>query len=283
LLIYQDMDLHISQAQFRGEIKKYLNGVVNKRHSKCHSLILTNEHCSSRLITKPEIMRLKNMLDDVCVQPKIFIYLRRQDDYIISLYNTYIKTGGKENLFAFLKNKHRAYRFNYGTIIQLWADVFGKENMIVRAFEKEKLKGENIAQDFLKSIGIDDFSGFVIPTNQNKSMDAKKLEFVRNLNFYFPHFIDHKINEERRVIIDLLNQLTSVGEKIPNNIVSLKAFYETFTESNKKIAREYLGLSELFMERESKALLPDNMLDEQLDVQQTFEIFSELWKLKDKK
>ncbi|MCF6171602.1 MAG: hypothetical protein L3J31_00165 [Bacteroidales bacterium] len=109
-------------------------------------------------------------------------------------------------------------------------------------------------------------------------MDANKLEFLRNLNFHFPHFIDNKMNTKRAKIIKLLQQLPS-GEKIPNNIVSLKAFYDSFTESNNKVAKEFLGIPTLFLERETEPLLPDEMFGEQNNVHQFSHIFSELWKL----
>ncbi len=278
LLIYQNIDQSTSQEDFRLEIEGYLLKIVSNKKIKAKTLILTNEHCSSKLKTKHEINLLKKLFDKVGLNTKVVIYLRRQDEYLISLYSTYIKTGGTENLLSFINHNNKTYRFYYYQMLQLWADVFGKSNIIIKIFEKEELINGNIIHDFLHTIDIVDFQGLEIPTDRNKSMDAKSLEFLRNLNLEMPHFIGNEVNDEREAIIKLLTQL-SFEEKIPTNITSIKAFYNSFAESNTKVAAAFLGIPSLFAEQETKELLFNEVLEEKNDLHMAFHIFSELWKL----
>ncbi len=279
LLIYQNIDQSTSQEDFRFEIEDYLLKIVSNKKSKEKTLILTNEHCSSRLKTKHEISLLKKLFDKVGLNTKVIIYLRRQDEYLSSLYSTYIKTGGTKNLLTFLNQNKKTYRFRYYEILKLWSDIFGKKNIIIKIFEKEALLNSNIIHDFLRTIGVFDFERFDIPKGQNKSMDVNSLEFLRNLNLQMPHFIDNKINDERNAIIELLKQL-SLGEKIPPNIISIKAFYDSFAESNTKVAKEFLGTPSLFVEQKVKELLSNEILEEKNDLHMAFHIFLKLWKLK---
>lgn len=300
LLIYQNIKTQTTQTEYRNTIeeyfnnftnktvfdknillffkKKYLKGNSNKTKEFNSNLILSNEHCSTRLKTKQEIQRLKKLFDNVGFKTKIVVYLRRQDEYLISLYSTYILHGGTHKLSEFIKNKEIRFRFNYQIMLQFWVSVFGRENIIVRIFEKETLSNNNIMYDFLNSIGIKDHSEFIIPSDQNKSMDAKSLEFLRNLNFHMPHFVNNKINSQRAAIIELLKQLPFT-EKVATNNIPLKAFYESFTESNNGIAKEFFNTDTLFKEKDTKPVLSDENLEEEIDNSHYFYLFSELWKL----
>ena len=278
LLIYQNIKDNISHEGFRKEIESYLTRIVTNRKKKKENIVFSNEHISARLQTIKEIITLKKLFDQFDFDTKIIIYLRRQDEYLISLFNTYIQTGGTDKLLTFKDQNKEAYRFKYYKLLKLWSDVFGRSNINVRVFEKDAFVNKDIIHDFLHTIGIDDVQGFVIPNDQNKSLDAKSIEFLRNLNYQMPHFVGDTINTERQDLIKQLEKLPFT-EKIPTNLVSIKAFYDSFTISNSKVASDFLGKSTLFSKQETKKLLPDEVLEEKNDIHQAFYVFSALWKL----
>ncbi|NOR87726.1 MAG: hypothetical protein GQ527_08970 [Bacteroidales bacterium] len=278
LLIYQNIEKNTTQKGFYKEVKEYLMSLCEQQNSESKKLILSNEHCSSRLTTLQEIKQLKDLLSAVATQTKVIIYLRKQDDYITSLYSTYIKIGGTETFQNFLKYKEKEYRYNYEKILGLWTEVFGTENIIIRLYEKESFFEGNIVLDFLKIIGIHKHSKFIFQSSKNKSMDTKSLEFLRNLNFHMPHFINQKVNNERAKIIDLLEQIPSTDIPITDSSL-LQQFYHNFSKSNTKVAEKYLGTSFLFEHKESSDIRKP---ESQNEIQDFFYLFSELWKLNTK-
>ena len=59
------------------------------------TVVMSGEHCSSRLVDDEEVQWLKDMLSPHFEKIKIVIYLRRQDDYLLSIYSTSVKSGAK--------------------------------------------------------------------------------------------------------------------------------------------------------------------------------------------
>ena len=88
----------------------------------------------------------------------IVVYLRRHDNWWVSAYNQALKMvvnppwgPGIENYLYFHKGK-KSQVFNHRCLVDRWADVFGKENLIVRPHEKGQ-NLPNITTDFLNAIG----------------------------------------------------------------------------------------------------------------------------------
>lgn len=86
-------------------------------------------------------------------QVNIIFYVREQSDWIDSLYTEEVKHGYKKlvhEYFEDTKNK----KFNYYDEIESWADIFGKERIIVRDYN-EVIKSHGLLNDFMALIGLD--------------------------------------------------------------------------------------------------------------------------------
>src|SRR5690606_10056545 len=103
--------------------------------SGCDTLLLSNEHCSSRLISNEDILRLKDMLSPLAETTRIVVYLRRQDEALLSMYSTMVRSGSSQGL-QFPPGHVIALRFDYARLLGLWADVFGRENIVPRLFNQ---------------------------------------------------------------------------------------------------------------------------------------------------
>ena len=64
---------------------------------------------------------------------KVIIYLRPQEEFLLSTYSTRIKSGGTDefNPLAYKKN-----RYDYLGILDNWAKVVGEESINVGIFQK---------------------------------------------------------------------------------------------------------------------------------------------------
>ena len=87
----------------------------------------------------------------------IVVYLRRQDQFIESLWNQYVKS--KMQLSVPLDefvNKYSSKRvMNYNKCLEALEKAFGHEHMKVRLFNRSALVGGDIRRDFCELVGID--------------------------------------------------------------------------------------------------------------------------------
>jgi len=113
---------------------------------------------------------------------KVVVYLRRQDLFYESYYTQRIQEGYTETLEEFLSilplNEIR-----WDEVLNNFTSAFGKENLIVRPYDRSILKGNDIVEDFLTIANlnhIDQERNTPAWTNQSYSLAALKI--ARTLN-----------------------------------------------------------------------------------------------------
>lgn len=217
------------------------------RESKCKKIVISSEY----FILSKKAANVKEFFSDFEV--KIIIYLRRHDHWVESLYNQAVKTAenppwekGIENFIRF-QIEHSVQEFDYYRLVGVWAETFGPENIIVKAYEKQQFVDENIYSDFLSIFGL--------------GRDARMQQNKKNLNSSIPVvFLD---------IVDSLNRMKDVDSRLRkmaiNKIAALESHaadmtclspqrrrevVEKYGESYAEIAQKYLNRSsgELFFE-----------------------------------
>lgn len=183
--------------------------------------------------------------------PKIIVYLRRQDDYFTSLYCQAIKTGHHWDSVKKHILDNKAYA-DYYQILEPWKNAFGKENIIVRVYEKEQLS-EGLLNDFLQSINLDTPDlDFKKGHSSNISPSIKKIKIIRLLN----NITLGMMSVEKKKVTGLYyrffmskNILSMLIERLPDFLISNELMptqeriniLKEFEESNQKVAKEYLG------------------------------------------
>jgi len=112
---------------------------------------------------------------------RVVMYLRRQDKYLQSLYKQTV-AGGRRISFAEWREKYR-FRGDYFAVVQQWAEAFGKDNLVIRPYERGG-KTVDIVIDFLGYLGIDaaeEFEGRKRGRN-NPSPRRELMELLRAFN-----------------------------------------------------------------------------------------------------
>ncbi|MFZ0132231.1 MAG: hypothetical protein WAK95_06790 [Desulfobacterales bacterium] len=114
---------------------------------------------------------------------RIIVYFRRHDHWWLSAYSQAVKMVAQppwiRGFQGFLNFNHRknSQVGNYRALLDRWEKFFGRENIVVRPYEREQNQPDIIA-DFLSAIGCADhcsiFSESVIP-NVNPSLDARSI------------------------------------------------------------------------------------------------------------
>jgi hypothetical protein len=127
-------------------------------------------------------------------QVKVVVYLRRQDDLISSYWNQKVKKIAnrhgrsftetlKEYISWSLDDENETYMLDYARRLDYLADVFGKENLIVRRFDPKTWIHGSIIDDFMHCIGIDNTEDFIpLMGKENPGLNENTTEIKRILN-----------------------------------------------------------------------------------------------------
>lgn len=116
----------------------------------------------------------------------VLVYLRRQDTYLPSFYNSKVRNGDKtDSLEEFVEN----YDVDYLQNLELWSKIVGKENIRARPFLRRYLKRQDIFEDFIDFCGINltkpvvnSFSVSQSEQSGNESIPYPLVEILRVIN-----------------------------------------------------------------------------------------------------
>jgi hypothetical protein len=202
-------------------------------------MLLSSEHCSSRLTSPVEVERLAQILRKVSRDVVALVYIRRQDEFLCSTYSTDVKSGftGRMTLPG---EELRRNRYDYHALLHRWASVFGKENIVCRIYEQKNLKQGDIVDDFADAVGLKLSDIYDRPARINESLDVTALEFLRLFNRSVPCFKNSVRNADRGNIVQSLKSVSD-GAMPALSDRELAHFMRQFRDSNRRVAIEYFG------------------------------------------
>jgi hypothetical protein len=141
----------------------------------CDTLLLTNEHCQSRLFLPEEIGRLRNFLLSFCDDVRVVLYIRPQHEVALSAYDTILKNGAidvpilpppPDQVEDPAVDQQMMRFFDYNTTLTRWESVFGADHIDVRLFPRD------IISDFTTLLGLRATDLVPLPSRQNVSLDG---------------------------------------------------------------------------------------------------------------
>lgn len=188
---------------------------------------------------------LKYIHEYLCHFPiKIVVYVRRQDEMLQGLYQTLVTFGDLTDPLAdyleMILTEHPHTLDYYSLINDLFAREFGKENILLRVYEKSSLHEGDLLKDFLKTTGFSasKFLQLDVPNN-NLSFDARTLEIFRQLKIQLKGEDEEALEHIRRIMRKQNKRSAFQG----NNIITQEQssrIMASVNQSNEKLAREYL-------------------------------------------
>ena len=177
------------------------------------------------------------------VPTKVIIYLRRQDRWIESWYNQQIKNGFPcaWDFDSFVT--HHAPLLDYHGMLELWARHFGRENILVRLYEKEQM-ANGLLEDFADSLGLfraDDLRPVDKP-KQNTKLSPEALEFLNACNrFDLPPQRKRKLSLTTRKVFHQFDESAVFENQSLLPPCKRIELLERMQPGNEKVAREYLN------------------------------------------
>ena len=241
-------------------IKTEINKII-KKNENVNNFILSNEWFSGHYdygyknasVISEMLYYALNMYD-----VKILVYLRRQDEFLESLYTQLIHQGGSLTFDEFLNNLPDN-SFNWNNLILGYEKYFGKEN-IFPVIYSNKRQDFDIQKNFSWLIRSNLFLNH--DTNEmsaNKGYSRKALEIALRLNKYLPNsekkslrqYLQqhhHKTIEDSYNYMDIYNRnkLLNQYEKSNQELIARYSKIlnkKKFPEINKNLKDENIDLS----------------------------------------
>lgn len=185
---------------------------------------------------RPHIPALAKRLDNYDVQ--VLVYLRRQDEFVQSFYGTQVVHHNEtRSIDEFVKDPRTL--LDYAELLAPWASSFGKDHLLVRVYEKQRLLNANVVDDFVALTGIAGRDHLAYPKpalNHGFPWQAvatmatmRRFGVSREVLGTLKHLIEN-LYKDTRPSYELLS---------PSKV---RALLGGLSESNALVAREYLGM-----------------------------------------
>lgn len=181
---------------------------------------------------------------------RVVVFLRRQDDFLESIYTQLIHQGGSQSFEAFLQAMPDGGP-DWHRLLTTYAAEFGRDNLVVRRYHATFYpRPESLLEDFCAILGVPTSVLAKADSTPNQGYSHKAQELARVCN---PHLDD----AGRRQLRQLLQKIS------PKPVFQSYAYFDlagrrtllaACAESNARVAREFFGGSEsLFPEPEDHA------------------------------
>lgn len=178
-------------------------------------------------------------------QIKVIVYLRRQDQFMMSRYNQKLKTDfiastqSFDEYFADMNGRFKCV-MDYRERIDNIAKSISKENVIVKRFDRNYFYNGDLNQDFLHILGVKvDDSFQQLNETANTGISVQSGEIKRVLNRLKPITM-----ADNNKLIKILKECEEVLPESNTSLMStdeVKDFMEQFVDSNESIVDEYIG------------------------------------------
>ncbi len=213
----------------------------------CQAIFISSE-AFNRLRANPgQIEFIREHLHDFDV--KILVYLRSLPEFLESAYNQAVKRGRESRSVDELMEMGWM-NINYFEEIEQWAAVFGTNNMIVRIFDKETMKG-GVVKDIIKvlkqeglNVDTSGWSAKFFDLRWNIRLPNNMVERKRRINasVKLPGFLDKAVNLYLHWVGSYAPDVSLLSHEQKEQIRN-KNFI-----SNQKLGEKYLNLSSPFSE-----------------------------------
>lgn len=184
--------------------------------------------------------RLKGEAERFGFELKVIVYLRRQDQFLSSVYLQKLKFNSSFTtpFSDYIADPEAFHAVDYFEQLERIAAVIGRENIIVRVYERERLPGGDVNADFLSALGLRIEDGFrILDEVENPTIRGDFHEILRTLNS-LPNLGQRGYSLTRQAAINCTLSTREPTSSLYSRqeVDALLARYE---ESNRSVARVY--------------------------------------------
>jgi hypothetical protein len=187
---------------------------------------------------------LRHLTDRIARSLRLVVYLRRQDDHLVSRYQQVVRAGEIRRLAERVRTMDLSHIYDYHRRLGEWHRDMDPARMVIRPFERRSFTDGSLHQDFLDAAGVDARADELSQvTTLNESLDAESVEILRILNIYRVEHEGAKVGllDNHQLVVRLRDaSATDPGPSLTLPPQMLDQFMAQWEESNRAVARDYL-------------------------------------------
>ena len=237
------------EARRKAEDERFIEGLDKiKELSEIYpNIVMSDENIWNGYVKRKDFWAtLKKELTDRGIDLKVIVYLRRQDLVLESYWSQQVRETMQISFQEYVNsNEYSFFKLNYYKRLQSIAKIVGKENIIVRAYEKQQFEGngKTLISDFLKVLGLELDERYVsADIIVNTSLHGKYLEIKRILNQI--DCFSTKMNWISKYLRVAQEEYEAKNGSLKCEYMSYDervSFMEKYNEENSSVAREFMG------------------------------------------
>lgn len=216
------------------------NIVPQLRKFPTADVLLSAEMLWNVLPEKKSDERMRTLLTAFAgYQPKIIVYLRRQDWWLESMYNQRVKNGFESRpINAFVTDELEAGSADIYKKLSYWRAHFGTENLIIRIFEPDRFIAGNIVDDFVTQLGVTDLDIIRPVKRRNMKLSPELIKIKASLNPYIKQNVLRRM--ARGFFLAIQKALPAGRQRLLPYELALQIM-ERYDKGNRIVAKEFLG------------------------------------------
>ena len=239
---------------FRARVRAALADEARQAPGHCDTILLSSEHCHSRLLSVADVQLLKDLLDTFCDGYEIIVYLRPQHELAASQYGMMRLVGWDDidmfptlpfpDDYAGVRYTSTAY-FDYFALLERWVTVFGEATLMPRRYDRRSLRGGNIIDDFMAPLLP---AGITVrrPPAMNTNVTADAQQFATELYRALGPATNPRMDRLRIAIRNGLQRSFPGSGPIPSR-ARVGAFMKQFNVANEAVrSRWFAGDATMF-------------------------------------
>ncbi|MEO1611407.1 MAG: hypothetical protein AAFU55_03485 [Pseudomonadota bacterium] len=228
--------------EFQGAIQRMMDAQPDAER-----IVFSTEYLSGMCRTVPHVQAISAWADRLFDKTTFVVYLRRQEDYLVSRYVQTLREGAVHTVEEYLE---KVALQDYWALTERWVEGSG-DRLKVRLMEPGAMKDGDLIADFCEVIGAD--PGPLEPVERaNESFSGRSAEIMRALNVDTPRFVDERARGKNPFLVRTENRLLRLdadGAKLRLMPEELADVRRVNAEGNERLRAKW------FPERE--ALFPE--------------------------
>ena len=244
----EDLDaLQRFADRYEARLRKFIAG---RAEQVC---LISSEHVGAWTVDEDLARAMDDWLHTLFDEVQYVMYIRRQEDWLLSLYSQALRNGHAPNLGRYVR---RLIRQDYARRVDPWYTVAGPERFRLRLMEPDALTDGDLLADFAEVAGIS-LDGLWRPPRRNESYSPDAAYLLRMVNAA-RNAPDRQIDTDLRDSIErALSEVTAGREKLQLSPAQVEAIRVTNAAANEALrARFFPERGELFPPRAGVADAP---------------------------
>ena len=175
----------------------------------------------------------------------VVCYIRQIESFVHSMYNQIIKDSSRYESLTNLLNRWyitNNYQINPIKVLDLYAKMFGKNKMLVRAFDRKSLVNQNSIDDFFDLIGFSFNMNNTGLLNTNPSLSEESIVFKKQINKLlknnFTSDLDSRYTDKASKELGFLLSMTKETHQFNNPVFNNK-IKETLQANQDQLQERY--------------------------------------------